>query len=106
MLRKFSPPALSLLLAACTTVELADSDSIDGSAAYVALTPRITVGKTKPGHADLNVICVDTSKNSHTFYLPGTRNDRTIIVKTLPGVCYLAGFKIPPSLSTSFRPVT
>ena len=106
MLRAAAPLAMSLLLAACAAAELVDSDQIDKNAAYVALTPRITIGDKKPGYADLSLICVDTNKSSHTFYLPSTRNDQTVIVKTPPGACYLAGVKIPPSLSTSFKPVT
>ena len=106
MLRVSLPIALSLLLAACAATELVDSDQVEDGTAYVALTPRITIGDKKPSYVDLNLICVDTSKNSHTFYLPSTMNDRTVIVKTRPGACYLAGVKIPPSLSASFRPVT
>jgi len=106
MLRAAASFSLSLLLAACAASELVDSDQIDTDAAYVALTPRITIGDKKPGYADLSIICVDTNKGSRTFYLPNTRNDQTLIVKTPPGACYLAGVKIPPSLSTSFRPVT
>jgi len=105
MTARFPFIILTILLSACVTTDFVDSEQIDEQAAYLAITPRVSVRDGKVGYVDMNVICIDTAKSSKTLYLPHTRNDETTIVKSAPGACYLDSLRAGP-INANFKPVT
>jgi hypothetical protein len=78
---------LPILLCACATAEVSDSEVPEPTAAYIALYPVVRLGSATI-EFDLTLECIDTSLRHHTIFLPKTAPRQPVIVKAPPGACF------------------
>jgi hypothetical protein len=85
--------ALVLPLCACATADVADSGTLDPSAAYVSLLPIASVGAIDMDRIDLTLFCTDVAGTHYEAYLPKLATRRATVVKLRPGTCYVSKVK-------------
>jgi len=85
--------AVALLLGACATADVADSDTPEGKAAYVSVLPIASVGEIDADRIDLTLSCTYLVGKQYETYLPKLATRRATIVKLRPGTCFVSKVK-------------
>jgi hypothetical protein len=90
-MRRLAFPALTGLLAACTTAGVwTDGTAVSPEAAYVLIQPHVAFGKYVPRQVDLQLTRIDKDGSLHGEYYPGVKNNAASIFKLAPGIYFLS----------------